>query len=305
MAEQPLLVILAAGRGSRFGGLKQLEPVGPGGEAILDYTVYDALRAGFGRVVLVVSEETEDRLRSAAGERFGRHLPVDFVRQRIDDLPDGCSLPPGRVKPWGTGQAVLAARNLVDRPFAVVNADDFYGAGALDSLGHFLAGDPGAGPAVYAMVGYELGATLPDDGNTVSRALCRCTRDGWLEQIEEISAIARFGDGGLFEDTAGQSRQVGGDELVSMNIWGFTPAIFPQLNEAFGRFLEHRGVWAGDEFYLSNEVNGLIAGGAAKVKVLGGAGRWCGITNPEDKARVAGILAGLTDQGDYPRELWK
>jgi hypothetical protein len=305
MAEQPVLVILAAGRGSRFGGLKQLEPVGPGGEAILDYTVYDALRAGFGRVVLVVSEESEDRLRSAAVERFGRHLPVDFVCQRIDDLPDGCSLPPGRVKPWGTGQAVLAARHLVDRPFAAVNADDFYGAGALESLGRFLAAEPGSGTPVYAMVGYGLGATLPDDGNTVSRALCRCTRDGWLEQIEEIPAIARFGDGGLFEDTAGQSRQVGGDELVSMNIWGFTPAIFPQLNEAFGRFLEHRGDSAGDEFYLSNEVNGLIAGGAAKVKVLGGAGRWCGITNPEDKARVAGILAGLTDQGDYPRELWK
>lgn len=301
----PLLVILAAGRGSRFGGLKQLEPVGPAGEAILDYTVYDALRAGFGGAVLVVSEEAEDRLRAAAGERFGRHVPVDFVRQGLDDLPEGCTRSPGRVKPWGTGQAVLASRELVDRPFAVVNADDFYGAGALQTLGRFLAGPMPDGPPVYAMVGYALGATLPDGGGSVSRALCRRTSDGWLEKVVEIPAIERSGEGGVYEDAGGRRCLVGGEELVSMNIWGFTPEVFPQLNGAFARFLESCGDSAGDEFYLSNEVNGLIAEGAARVKVLGGAGRWCGITNPEDRDRVAGIIARLTDQGDYPRGLWK
>lgn len=304
MTQKPLLVVLAAGRGSRFGGLKQLEPVGPGGGAILDYTVFDALRAGFDGVVLVVSEEVEERMRVAAGERFGRHLPVDFVRQRLDDLPAGFTPPDGRVKPWGTGQAVLAARDLVDRPFSVVNADDYYGAAALGSLGRFLAGEAGDGIAEYAMVGFRLGQTL-SDGGTVSRALCRCTPEGWLEGIEEIPAIARSGDGGVFEDSTGHRRHVGGEELVSMNIWGFTPRIFPQLGEMFARFLDCSGSSTGDEFYLSNEVNGLICGGDARVKVLGGAGRWCGITNPEDKALVAATLTRLTDEGVYPRELWK
>lgn len=301
----PLLVILAAGRGSRFGGFKQLEPVGPCGDAILDYTVYDAIRAGFGAAVLVVSREVEDLLRSAATERFGCRLPVSFVRQRLDDLPAGIPLPAGRVKPWGTGQAVLAVRDAVDRPFAVVNADDFYGAAALQSLGRFLTGAADDGTPEYAMVGYRLADTLTD-GGTVSRALCRCTAGGRLEEIMEIPAIAKTSEGGgVYDDAHGRRCQVGGDQLVSMNIWGFTPRVFPQLNEAFKRFLERSGGSTTDEFYLSNEVNGLIAGGAAKVRVLGGAGRWCGITNPEDKARVEGILARLTDEGLYPRELWK
>jgi len=306
MAEgKPLLVILAAGRGRRFGGLKQLEPVGPGGGAILDYTVYDAVGAGFGGVVLVVNEEVEGRLRAVAAERFGSHLPVSFVRQRLDDLPDGVSLPAGSIRPWGTGQAVLAARDAVDRPFTVVNADDFYGATALRSLGRFLTGGADDGIPEYAMLGYRLEDTMTD-GGTVSRALCRCTANGWLEEIVEIPSIARMPDGGgAYEDARGRRCQVGGDQMVSMNIWGFTPRIFPQLSEAFERFLKRSDGSDTDEFYLSNEVNWLIARGEARVKVLGGAGRWCGITNPEDKAGVEGILARLTDEGAYPRELWK
>ncbi len=303
MVEKPLLLILAAGRGSRFGGLKQLEPVGPGGGAILEYTVYDALRAGFGGVVFVVSAEAEERLRAAAAERFGRRTPVAFVRQRLDDLPGGFFLPAGRLKPWGTGHAVLAARELVDRPFAVVNADDFYGAAALESLGRFLAGAADGGTPEYAMVGYRLGETLSGIG-AVSRALCRCTEVGRLEAIEEIPAIARSGEGGVYEDAAGHRCLVGGDELVSMNIWGFTPRVFPQLGESFERFVRRSLGSDTEEFYLSNEINRLIARGAAGVQVLGGAGRWCGITNPEDKPRVEGVLARLTEDGVYPRELW-
>ncbi len=192
---EPILVILAAGRGSRFGGLKQLEPVGPGGGAILDYTVYDALRAGFDRLVLVVSEESEGPLRQVVAARFGAHLPVSYVRQRLDDLPAGLAVPPDRRKPWGTGQALLAARDVVDRPFAVVNADDFYGAEALDTMGRFLCGGTGDGPPVYAMVGYSLADTMTD-GGTVSRALCRCTADGWLKEIVEIPALEKTPEGG-------------------------------------------------------------------------------------------------------------
>jgi hypothetical protein len=304
MAQRPQLVILAAGCGSRFGGLKQLEPVGPGGGAILDYTVYDAVRAGFGEVVLVVGDDSAGPVREAAARRFGRYLPVRLARQRLDGLPGGGGVPAGRKKPWGTGHAVLAARDLVDRPFAVVNADDFYGAGALESLGRFLAEEAHPGGVEYAMVGYALGDTLPDDGRPVSRALCRTTVDGWLERIEEVPAIVRKGEGGQYEDEGGHPVSVGLDQPVSMNIFGFTPRIMGQLATAFERFLGGTSDPAAGEFYLSDEVDRLIAAGGARMRVLGGAGRWCGITNPGDQALVAERLDRLTDEGLYPRELW-
>lgn len=300
---KPILVILAAGRGSRFGGLKQLEPVGPGGGAILDYTVYDALRAGFGSLVLVVSEEVEDRMRAVAAERFGQHLPVSFVRQRLDDLPADFDVPAGRVKPWGTGQAVLAAREAVDRSFAVVNADDFYGEGALKTLGRFLIDGSRASEPVYAMVGYHLADTMAG-GGTVSRALCRCSAEGWLEEIVEIPAMERTPEGGAYDDTSGRRCLVDGEQLVSMNIWGFTPPVFSQLERGFAGFLQRQSESGKAEFYLSDQINRLIVGDAARVHVLGGAGRWCGITNPDDKVRVDRMLARLTEQGVYPRELW-
>lgn len=305
MPQGPQLVILAAGRGSRFGGMKQLEPVGPGGVAmIIDYTVYDAVRAGFGEVVLVVGDDSAGPLREAAARRFGRHLPVRLARQRLDDLPGGRAVPAGRTKPWGTGHAVLAARDEVDRPFAVVNADDFYGAGALASLGRFLAEEARPDVTDYAMVGYALGDTLPGDGRPVSRALCRCTGDGWLERIEEVPAIIREGDAGRWEDDRGRRVAAGLDQPVSMNIFGFTPRIMGQLATSFERFFGRTSDLAAGEFYLSDEVDGLIDAGGARVKVLGGAGRWCGITNPGDQALVAERLARLTDEGRYPRELW-
>jgi len=304
MPQRPQLVILAAGRGSRFGGLKQLEPVGPGGGAILEYTVYDAVRAGFGEVVLVVSDASAGPLREAADRRFGRHLPVRLARQRLDDLPAGRTVPAGRNKPWGTGHAMLAARLEVDRPFAVVNADDFYGAGALQAMGRFLRDEARPDGAVHAMVAYALGETLPDDGRSVSRALCRRADDGWLERIEEVPAIAREGDGGRYEDAGGRQVTVGLDEPVSMNIFGFTPRIMARLWHSFEDFLDRMSDPMAEEFYLSNEVNGLIALGQARVRVLGGAGRWCGITNPGDQAVVAAMLDRLTAEGLYPGELW-
>ncbi len=300
---EPILVILAAGRGSRFGGLKQLEPVGPGGGAILDYTVYDAQRAGFGHLVLVVSDESEDPLRQAAAARFGAHLPVSYVRQRLDDLPAGLTVPPDRRKPWGTGQALLAARDVVDRPFAVVNADDFYGAEALETMGRFLRGGTGDGSPVYAMVGYSLADTMTDCG-TVSRAVCGCDGDGWLEDIVEIPAIERTPEGGVYVNAEGQRRLVDGDQLVSMNIWGFTPQVFPQLEAGLVDFFGRQGGPAEREYYLSDQVNRLIAAGVARVKVLGGTGRWCGITNPGDQTRVRDRLTRLTGRGLYPPHLW-
>jgi len=303
MARRPQLMILAAGRGRRYGGLKQLEPVGPGNQAILDYTIYDARRGGFGGVVLIVSEESDGPMRAAAAERFGRHLPVDFVEQRIEDLPAGTMVPAGRAKPWGTGHAVWAARDLVDRPFGVVNADDLYGAGALAAMGRFLA-NAGTASTDWAMVGYRLADTLPAEEGSVSRALCLGDRQGRLTAIKEISEIARAGDGGEYVDGTGKTRRVDGDALVSMNIWGFTPAVFPLLGRGITAFLERTSGAGGAEYYLSNEVDRWVGDGAARVELLGGAGPWCGITNPEDRDLVRKRLGRLTADGVYPEELW-
>jgi NDP-sugar pyrophosphorylase family protein len=303
MDRKPRLVILAAGRGSRYGGLKQLEPVGPCNQAILDYTIHDARQGGFGSVVLVVSGESDGPLRAAAAERFGRHLPVDVVEQRIDDLPPDTHVLGDRAKPWGTGHAVWAARDLVDRPFGVVNADDLYGAGALAALGRFLSGVD-VDSTDWAMVGYRLADTLPADGGSVSRALCLGDRQGHLTAIREIPEIARAGGGAEYVDSLGKTRRVDGEALVSMNIWGFTPAVFPLLERGIAAFLDRTGGAGGAEYYLSDEVDRWVGDGVARVHLLDGAGPWCGITNPEDRELVRERLARLTAEGAYPEELW-
>jgi len=295
-------VILAAGIGRRFGGLKQLEPVGPNGEAIMDYTVFDASRAGFGRVALVIRRETEAAIRAHVENGFGRSLAVDYVFQELDELPAGFTVPDGRTKPWGTGHAVLVARSAVGGRFAVANADDFYGAAAWFALGRFLAQPQPTSMPVWAMVGFRLGDTLPADGS-VSRALCRCDADGWLVDLEEILAVHRCPGGACFEDGDGVTRTVDADTLVSMNLFGFTPDLFGDLERRFHAFLA-AGPGTGGELFLPVVVRQAVDERLVKVKVLPASGRWCGITSAADREAVAQTLRELAAQGEYPGRLW-
>jgi len=315
------LVVLAAGMGNRYGGLKQMDPVGPGGETILEYSVFDAVRAGFGRAVFVIRREFEGAFREMAAERFGERIAVEFTFQELGDLPDRFSLPPGRTKPWGTTQAVLAAEGAVGTPFAVINADDFYGAESFEVLARHLdmyggadrEKDPGASAAdgtvqfartgEYAMVGFRLRETLSDSG-AVARGLCRVGEDGLLESIIELTSVEREGASAKSTDRAGQVTTLTGDETVSMNMWGFTPAVFGQLREQFEHFLETRGGDVNAECYLPNTVNEMIRTGQARVRVLKTGARWFGVTYRVDRAQVVEETRRLVASGAYPARLW-
>ncbi len=299
---KPTLVILAAGIGRRYGGLKQLEPVGPAGETIMDYSIYDAVRAGFGQVVFVIRPEMEGAFHETIGRRYEQRIPVAYAHQRLDAVPAGFAVPPGRSKPWGTGQAVLSAADRVRGPFAVANADDFYGAGAFAALSAFLQ-EQQTGTPVYAMVGYALRNTL-SEGGAVSRAVCRHSPDGWLVDIVETVGIEPDGRGARRTDEHGHVHRFGGDETVSMNLWGFVPALLDELRRAFERFLRERGGSADAELYLPAVVQDAIKAGRARVKVLPSPDRWCGITNPRDKDGVVRFLGQLVEQGQYPPKLW-
>jgi hypothetical protein len=302
---EPTLVILAAGMGTRYGGLKQVEPVGPGGATIMDYSIHDALHAGFGKVVFVIRQDMERAFRTSVGRRFERHTTVEYALQRLDALPAGFRVPQGRTKPWGTGHAVLAAEECVDRPFAVVNADDFYGRSAFAAVGAFLAEEQDSKIPTYAMVGYALSDTLSDTGS-VSRGVCRRTPEGWLEGITEIAGLVKSGRDGTYTDCDGVEQVINGDAPVSMNFWGFAPLVFPQLQSEFQRFLDERLTCGGErEFYLPTAVQGLIHGGHARVKVLPSNDTWFGVTNARDKDRVVEMIDRLVSSGVYPEVLWQ
>jgi hypothetical protein len=298
------LVIMAAGVGRRYGGLKQLEPVGPSGEALMEYSIFDALRSGFDRVVLVIRPETEAEFRELLDPRIGGRGHLEYVFQTLDNLPEGFAPVEGRGKPWGTGHAVLVAEPAVSGPFAVINADDFYGADSFAVLGAFLNEDRRSDEPMFALPGFRVGPTLSEVG-AVSRGLCRADGDGWLEEIYEILKLRKHGDGGRYVDVDGIEHDVDGDELVSMNMWAFTPAIFPKLRARFREFLAGlRGAGDGAEFLLPDVVQGMIDRGLARVRVLRHEGCWCGITFPEDRERVRAFIAGLVARGDYPPRLW-
>lgn len=299
----PTLVALAAGIGSRYGGLKQLEPVGPNGEALLEYSIYDALQAGFSRIVLVVRPETEPIFRKRFACGLASHADLTYVHQTLNHLPDDFAPPSGRIKPWGTGQAVLAARAEIDGAFAVVNADDFYGAESFNALGDFLQRESSESQPTLAMVGYEVGSTLSDAG-PVSRALCQLDDVGRLERIVEILEMWRRDDGGFYLDGEGAEVVVSGERLVSMNIWGFAPQVFPELRRRFREFLDCHGEETDSEFLVPEVIQSLISEGLAQVEVLPHAGRCYGITYPEDRYRVAEMIAARTAQGEYPVKLW-
>lgn len=296
------LLVLAAGMGSRYGGLKQVDPVGPGGETLLDYSVYDAVRAGFDRVVFIVRGDMEADFRAAVGRRIERRAAVEYCRQELEMVPGWFSIPPERQKPWGTGHAVLAARDAIGGNFAAVNADDFYGAGSYRKLAGHLQQAADRARGDYGMVGFRLRDTLSDHG-TVARGVCR-SRQGLLEQVVELTRIARSGDGAVHSDRRGSDHNLSGDELVSMNMWGFTPGIFDHLDRAFARFLRERGGEDGAEFMIPTLVNDLVAAGQARVRVLRSSDSWFGVTYREDRDRVTSRIRALVSGGAYPERLW-
>jgi len=299
----PTLVALAAGVGSRYGGFKQLEPVGPCGETLLEYSVYDALRAGFSRVVLVVRPETETLFREAFAEGMGGHVSITYVHQTLSNLPDGFELPTNRTKPWGTGQAVLAAESEVGEAFAVVNADDFYGAESYSTLARFLTETRQTDVPTFAMLGFRVGQTLTDAG-PASRALCQLDDDGRLHRIIEIAKMWKRNGGGTYLDNDERVVAVRGDELVSMNMWGFTRKLFPELENRFERFLVGLGALGESEFLLPEVIQSLIGERQIQVEVLRQTGQWCGITFPKDRRRVSNFISTLVGSGEYPEELW-
>lgn len=304
------LVVLAAGMGSRYGGLKQLDGVGPAGETVLDYAVFDAVRAGFSRVVFVIRRDFEALFREKVGARYAGKVDVDYAFQSVDALPTGIAPVGGREKPWGTGHAVWCARDAVRGNFAVVNADDFYGADSFRRLAGFLRPLPPAAdvPARFAMVGFRLANTLSEHG-TVSRGVCATTADGALRSIVEQTSIAPA--------DVGAGRKLSGTEIVSMNCWGFSPALFPALERQLRSFLEAVSTTAAPagegarspdplkaEFYLPASVSTMIARREATVTVLPTDSSWFGVTYREDKPRVSAAIADLVQRGDYPAKLF-
>lgn len=298
------LVVLAAGLGSRYGGLKQIDPVGPGGETMLDFAVFDGLRAGFDRVVFVIRRDFEAVFREKIGARYAGLVAVEYVFQSPEELPAGLAPVGGREKPWGTGHAVWCARDAVTTPFAVINADDFYGADSFRRLAAFLAAPTprAGGPAAFAMVGFRLDRTLSEHG-TVSRGVCSVAADGTLAGIVEQTSIART--------DVGPAARFSGREIVSMNCWGFTPALFPALEAQLRDFREQLGTGAAlkpeaakAEFYLPAAVSAMIGQGTARVSVLPTDAEWFGVTYREDRPRVAAAVAALVQQGAYPARLF-
>jgi hypothetical protein len=296
------LVVLAAGIGSRYGGPKQIDGVGPGGATLLDYAIYDARRAGFDRAVLVVREGMEGEMRDAVGDRIARRFPLSYAVQS-SALPSGLSAPSGRSKPWGTAHATLAAAGQLDGPFAVINADDFYGASSYRTLAEHLRRPAAGSLPEHALVGFALAATLSPDG-PVSRGICTVDAQGFLAEVEEALQVERDGDDARLRDAAGEWRRLPGQTPVSLNFWGFTPDVLSELARGFERFLAENAASSSAEYYLPAAVQRLVDERLARVRVLGGGGPWAGLTHPGDRQRLVELLAALTGRGDYPHDLW-
>ena len=300
---KPVLVVMAAGMGSRYGGLKQIDPVGNHGQLIIDYSIYDALRAGFKRVVFVIKRELEDHFRSAIGARLSRVIDVQYAYQELSDLPEGYAVPAGRVKPWGTCHAVLAARGLVDGPFAVINSDDYYGPEAFRTIYDYLSRHTDRpGCYEYAMVGYLLGNTVTEHGH-VARGVCREDAGHYLEQVVEHTHIEPEGADARFTEDGGQTwTRLSGGTIVSMNLWGFTPAYVQEAKAGFAAFLKESLPVnpMKCEYYLPTVVTGALERGEADVHVLTSADKWHGITYREDKPELVAALKKMSEDGLYP-----
>lgn len=297
---KPTLVVLAAGMGSRYGGLKQVDPVGPSGEAILDYSVFDAVRGGFGKVVFIIRHDFEAEFKEKVGRKYEGLVPVEYCYQDINDLPEPYKVPEGRTKPWGTAHATRAARKVVHEPFAVINADDFYGRDAFAKLGAFLSG---AKPMHFAMIGYKLALTLSDNGS-VARGICDVAADGLLKSVTEMTKIVRTADGAENREDPEHPVKLTAKELVSMNLWGFTPELFDALEARFPEWLAVNGAKEKSEWYIPFVVDELIHEGKADCQVLPTESSWFGVTYREDKPFVMAEIKKLVESGEYPSKLF-
>lgn len=300
---RPILLVLAAGMGSRFGGLKQIEPVGPNGEWILDFSVFDAVDSGFGKVVFVIREQMEEAF-SVVRDRYAGRIEVEFAFQKGDDIPALQHPSQPREKPWGTGHAVYAARNTLDAPFAVINADDFYGRDAFRSLAGFLA-QPNLSDNEYALIGYQLENTLSENGS-VSRGICHAAANELLESVEEHTEISRDPESQRITalDSSGNETSLSSKCPVSLNCWGFPASFLPELESLLSAFLEENGETPKAEFYLPFAVDSLLQSGKATARIIECSSRWLGVTHREDLAYVQAEISKLFDHGDYAAPLW-
>jgi UTP-glucose-1-phosphate uridylyltransferase len=299
---KPTLLVLAAGMGSRYGGLKQIDPVGPSGETIIDYSIYDAIQAGFGKVVFVIRQEIKESFQKVVGQKFEKRIPVDYVFQELTMLPPGFQLPSGRTKPWGTAHAILVAEKAIQEPFAVINGDDFYGSQSFRSMADYLRTSKDSHIAEYCMVGFILRNTLSDFGS-VARGVCHCDSEGFLKNVVEHTKIEKTESGAKHVED-GTVHTFTGDESVSMNLWGFTPSIFEHLHRQFAEFLKTQASNLKAEFFIPTVVNQLIVEQKARTKVLRSNDRWFGITYQDDRPFVAKSILDLVKKGNYPNQLW-
>ena len=297
---KPTLLILAAGLGSRYGGVKQMDKIGPSGESIIDYSVFDAIRAGFGKVVFVVNSKIIDDFKSIYEPRLKGKIETRYVLQEIENIPAGIKFNPERVKPWGTAHAVLVAKDEINEPFAVINADDFYGKEAYQAMSDFLVRKSKA-QGDYAMVGYKLKNTLSEFGS-VSRGVCEI-ENNLLTDVVERTSIVRKGEGIVYEDE-GKEVNISNNAIVSMNFWGFTPNFFEQTEKDFTAFIMENASQLKAEFYIPYVVNNLIKSNKASIEVLTSDAQWFGITYQEDKPLTIEKVGELTEQGVYPSNLW-
>lgn len=302
---KPTLVVLAAGMGSRYGGLKQVDPVGPSGEAILDYSVFDAHRAGFGKVVFIIRKDIEEAFRTQIGSKYEGLMEVEYAFQDINDLPEPFTVPEGRSKPWGTAHAIRSARDVVKEPFAAINADDFYGRDAFAKLAAFLQDSKSGedGKFKFAMVGYRLDLTLSENGS-VARGICDVAEDGKLCGVTEMTKIVKTENGAENREDENAPVPLTGKERVSMNLWGFTPELFTALEARFPLWLKERGGEVKSEWYIPFVVDEMIHEGKASVDVLPTDSSWFGVTYREDKPTVTAAIKALVDAGEYPANLF-
>lgn len=301
---KPTLFVLAAGMGSRYGGLKQLDGVGPQGQTIMDYSIYDALQAGFGKVVFVIRKDFEDSFREKILSKYEGHIPVELVFQGVDKLPQGYVCPPDRTKPWGTNHAIMMGAEVIKEPFAVINADDYYGRDAFKVMARFLEQlDPAKDKGRYAMVGFRVGNTMTENGS-VSRGVCS-TSDGKLTDVTERTAISFDPEHRIvFTDENGVEQELDPNTPVSMNLWGFTPDYFDFSEREFRTFLDKNLNTPKGEFYIPSVVDTLVKNGEATVEVLDTTSRWFGVTYPQDRQDVVDKLAAKHAAGEYPQHLF-
>ncbi|MDR1004754.1 MAG: nucleotidyltransferase [Prevotellaceae bacterium] len=300
---KPTLFVLAAGMGSRYGGLKQLDGLGPNGETIMDYSIFDAIRGGFGKVVFVIRKDFEQDFREKILSKYEHHIPVDVVFQALDNLPAGFTCPEGRTKPWGTNHAVLMGKDVIHEPFAVINADDFYGRDSFAVLGEALTEMSGK-QNDYCMVGYRVGNTLSESGS-VARGVCETDAEGYLTGVVERTAVARIDGKISFKDENGVMQTIADNTPVSMNMWGFTPDYFVYSEEFFKTFLTENAGNLKAEYFIPLMVNKLIVDGTARCKVLDTTSKWFGVTYAADRQGVVDKIQALVDAGEYPAKLFQ